>query len=107
MSMVIELARFSVKPGAEETFLAERPAMVAALRQRFPGCLAAFLTREEDGSWLDVLVWRSRADAEESAAQIGTVPEVASWLAHIAEPGGLRHVEVRDYWVSDELRGPA
>jgi hypothetical protein len=103
MSMVIELARFTINAGAEDALLAGRPAMIAALRARFPGCLAAFLNREEDGGWLDILVWRSRADAEESAAQIGTIPEAAAWLAHIAESGGLRHVEVRDSWVADEL----
>lgn len=103
MSMVIELARFTVQPGAEDTLLAERPAMITALRQRFPGCLAAFLTREEDGGWLDIIVWRSRADAEESAEQISTVPEAAVWFRHIAESGGLRHVEIRDSWVAGDL----
>jgi antibiotic biosynthesis monooxygenase len=103
MSMTIELARFTIKPDAEATLLAERPAMVAALLQRFPACLAAFLTREDDGSWLDVIVWRTRAEAEEAAAQISTVPEAADWFRHIAESGGLRHVEVRDAWVSDAL----
>lgn len=103
MSMVIELARFTINPGAEDTLLAERPAMITALRQRFPACLAAFLTREDDGSWLDVLVWRTRADAEEAAEQINTVPEASSWFRHIAESGGLRHVEVRDSWVADDL----
>lgn len=102
MSMVIELARFTVNPDAEDALVAERPAMIAALRARFPGCLAAFLTREEDG-WLDILVWRSRADAEESAAQITSIPEAAAWLAHIAENGGLRHVEVRDSFVAADL----
>jgi hypothetical protein len=103
MTMAIELARFTVKPEAEDALLAERPAMITALKERFPGCLAAFLTREEDGSWLDILVWRTRAEAEESAAQIDTVPEAVSWFRHIAESGGLRHVEVRDSWVADAL----
>lgn len=101
--MAIELARFTIKPDAETALLAERPAMITALRQRFPACLAAFLTREEDGSWLDVLVWRTRAEAEESAAQIATVPEAVAWFRHIGESGGLRHVEVRDSWVSEDL----
>ncbi|MFI7672601.1 antibiotic biosynthesis monooxygenase [Actinophytocola sp. NPDC049390] len=105
MTMAIELARFTVKPGTEDTLLAERPAMITALRQRFPGCVAAFLTREEDGSWLDILVWRTRAEADEAAARIDTVPEAVSWFRHIAESGGLRHVEVRDSWIADTLVG--
>ena len=107
MTMAIELARFTIKADAEAALVAERPAMITALRQRFPACLAAFLTREDDGSWLDILVWRTRAEAEEAAAQITTVPEAAAWFRHIAESGGLRHVEVRDSWVSGDLGGSA
>lgn len=33
------------------------------------------ITREEDGSWLDVLVWRTRAEAEESALPGGSALE--------------------------------
>ncbi|OLF12549.1 hypothetical protein BU204_29020 [Actinophytocola xanthii] len=97
--MVIELARFTVHPGAEEKLLAERPAMIEALRRRFPACLAAFLTQEEDGSWLDVLVWRGHAEAEEAARLVNTVPECREWFRHIEESGGLRHVVVKDSWV--------
>lgn len=96
--MVIELAAFRVVAGAEERLVAERPAMLAALRSRFPGCLAAYLTRQDDGSFLDVIVWRDRAAAEESARLVRTVPECAAWFAHIASSGGLRHVEVVDAW---------
>ena len=96
--MVMEFARFTVREGAEAQMIADRPAMLAALRARFPACLAAYLTREEDGAWLDVILWRTRADADESAREIMTVPECAAWFAHIAESGGLRHAEVLDAW---------
>lgn len=96
--MTIELARFTVHEGAEARLVAERPAMVEALRRRFPGCLAAYLTREDDGSWLDVVLWRSRAEAEEAARLVDTVPECVAWFRHISESGGLRHVDVVDAW---------
>src|SRR5262245_49910694 len=70
VSMAMELARFTVLDGSEGQLLAERPAMVEALHQRFPGCMAAYLTKEDDGSWLDVLVWSSRAEAEDAAQMI-------------------------------------
>jgi hypothetical protein len=98
MAISIELASFTVNEDAVDQLVADRPAMVAALRQRFPGCLGAYLAREEDGSWLDVLFWRSRADADESASLIGSIPECAAWLQHIATFGGLRHLEVADAW---------
>jgi quinol monooxygenase YgiN len=94
----LELARFTVRPGAEQALLAGRPAMVAALRARFPGCLAAYLTREDDGGYLDVIVWRDRTAAEEAARLVTTVPEVAAWFAHIATSGGLRHADILDAW---------
>ncbi|MEU4236607.1 hypothetical protein [Actinoplanes sp. NPDC026619] len=94
MTTTVEFARFTVRAGAEAKLVADRPAMLAALRARFPACL----TREDDGTWVDVPVWRSRAEAEEAAAQINTVPECAAWFEHIAESGGLRHGEVLDAW---------
>lgn len=67
MAMTIELASFTVGDEAAAQLVTQRPATVQALRERFPGCLAAYLTREDDGSWLDVVLWRSRAEAEEAA----------------------------------------
>ncbi|MCC5576100.1 antibiotic biosynthesis monooxygenase [Microtetraspora sp. AC03309] len=99
--MTIELARFRVHEGAEDRLTAERPAMVAALHRRFPGCLAAYLTKGNDGEWLDVVLWRSRAEAEQAAREVNSVPECAAWFRHIAESGGLRHVEVVAAWTSE------
>jgi hypothetical protein len=94
MTLTLELAAFTVRDGAEPALLAERPEMLAALRRAFPGALAAWLTKEDDGSWLDVIVWRSREEAEEAARGIDQVPEARRWLRHIAESQGARHVEV-------------
>jgi quinol monooxygenase YgiN len=100
MTMTMEFARFTVREGAEDRLVADRPAMVAALRERFPGCLAAYLTREEDGSWTDVIVWRSREDAEQSARLITSIPAVAAWLDHIEAMKGFNHTDVLDAWQS-------
>ncbi|WP_425086278.1 antibiotic biosynthesis monooxygenase [Streptomyces hainanensis] len=98
-SNVIELARFRILDGAERLLVSERPRMIEALHRRFPGCLGAYLTKEDDGSWLDVIVWRSREEADEAARMITTIPECAAWFGHISESGGIRHVEVVDAWV--------
>jgi hypothetical protein len=90
----LELARFTVREGEEAALLAERPAMVRALRHAFPAARAAWLTREDDGSWLDVVLWSSREAAEEAAQRVAELPEARSWFRHIAESRGLRHVEV-------------
>jgi hypothetical protein len=94
MTLTLELAAFTVREGAEPALLAERPEMLAALRQAFPAVLAAWLTRQDDDSWLDVVLWRSRQEAEDAARRIDQVPEATRWFRHIAESKGLRHVEV-------------
>ena len=70
----LEIATFTVRRGDEDALLRERPEMVAALKRAFPGVLAAWLTREDDGTWLDVILWRSREEAEEAAREIDQVP---------------------------------
>lgn len=98
MTMTIELARFGIHEGAEAALVSEHQAMMDALRERFPGCLAAYLTRQDDGDWLHVLVWRDRAEAERAAQVMAEIPACAAWLRHIAEPGGLHHAEIVDAW---------
>jgi hypothetical protein len=68
--------------------------MVRALRGAFPDALAAWLTRQGDGSWLDVILWQSRDAAEDAARRIDEVAEARSWFRHIAVSHGIRHVEV-------------
>ena len=99
MALTFELAQFVVRDGEEEALVAERPAMLRALRQAFPAALAAWLTRQDDGSWLDVILWESREAAEEAARRIEEVAEARSWFRHIAESHGVRHAEV----VQEEL----
>jgi hypothetical protein len=94
MTLTLELAAFTVREGAEPDLLAERPGMLAALRHAFPAALAAWLTKQDDGSWLDVILWRSREEAEEAPRSIDQVAEAKAWFRHIAESMGLRHVEV-------------
>ena len=94
MTLTLELAAFTIRNGAEPALLAERPGMLTALQQTFPGALAAWLTRQDDGSWLDIVLWRSREEAEDAARRIHDVPEAEHWFRHIAESKGQRHVEV-------------
>jgi hypothetical protein len=94
MPTTFELASFRVDPENEAALLEERPAMVRALRREFPAALGAWLTRQDDGSWMDIVLWRSRDEAEDAARRIGEVPEARAWFRHIAESHGIRHVEV-------------
>ena len=92
----LELARIRVADGAESDFLAERPAMVAALRDRFPGVRAAYLGRLEDSLWIDVVVWDTRQQAEAAAKDVFDHPEIAGWFRHIEEVIAMEHAEVAE-----------
>jgi hypothetical protein len=91
-----ELAAFTIRDGAEAMLLAERPAMIEALQKAFPGLLAAWLAKCDDGSWLDVILWRTRAEAQTAAEHVNDVPEAKAWFRHIAESHGPRHANVAD-----------
>ena len=101
MPLTFELAEFTVAAEDEPALLAGRAEMVEGLRRAFPGALAAWLTPQDDGSWLDVVLWRSREEAEDAAARIEEVPEARAWFRHIAESRGLRHVDVVDHRLFD------
>jgi hypothetical protein len=94
MSLVFEHAAFTVREGHEQALLDERPAMIAAMRHAFPGLVSSWLTRRDDGSWLDMILWRSREDAENSAAHVTEIPEAAAWFTHISQSHGIEHLPV-------------
>jgi hypothetical protein len=94
MALTFELATFTVREGEADSLVAERPQMIAALGRAFPGLLGAWLARRDDGSWVDVILWRSREDAEHAARHVNDVPEAKAWFRHIAESHGLQHLDV-------------
>ena len=105
--LTFEFASFTVRPEDEPALLAERPEMIAALRRAFPAALAAWLCQRDDGTWLDVVLWRTRAEAEEAARRIDEVPEARRWFRLVAESHGLQHLPVaheRLFGLSDSGR---
>jgi hypothetical protein len=94
MALTLELATFTVRDGAQASLVAERPAMIAALREAFPGLLASWLAQRDDGGWIDVILWQSREEAEHAAKHVDRVPAAKAWFRHVAESHGLQHVEV-------------
>ena len=94
MTLTLELARFTVREGTEEELLAERQAMIEALAAAFPGVLAAWLGKGDDGSWVDVILWETSEQAEHSAAHVLEAGEVSAWFRHIAASQGLEHVRI-------------
>lgn len=94
MQEALEIARFTVKPDAEEQLLAEREQVIAHLRRHFPGLVDAQLVKLDNGEYLDLVRWASHEQALRAAAGAMEVPEIAAWFAHIAEVRGMEHAEV-------------
>ena len=94
MPPVFEHAAFTVHDGHEQALLDERPVMIAALRRAFPGLVSSWLTRRNDGTWLDVVLWRSLEEAEYSARHVTEVPEAVAWFGHISESHGIEHLAI-------------
>jgi hypothetical protein len=94
VALTFELATFTAREGEEASLVAERPQMIAALGRAFPGLLGAWLAKRDDGSWVDVILWQSREEAEQAAEGVDGVPAAKAWFRHIAESHGLQHVEV-------------
>ena len=57
--------------------IAERAEMLRALRRAFPAVRAAWLTKQDDGSWLDVVLWRGLEEARDAADRVGSGPKRA------------------------------
>ncbi len=91
MAEVYEVVRSRVRAGREEEMLALRPAMIAAVRSRFPDLLDARLVRMDDGTWLDVVRWRSREAAEQAAAAFAEVPEARQMSELVEEIVSFEH----------------
>jgi hypothetical protein len=94
MSEALEVVRFTVATEDRAAFLRDRPAAIAALRERFAGLLDATLAELDDGTWIDVLRWRSREEAIEAAQHFRSVPAAAAWASRIAEVREMVHGEV-------------
>lgn len=84
-----------MREGHQQALLAERKAVITALGRAFSGLLSAWLSQRDDGSWLDVILWRSREQAEHPTAHATEVPEAAAWFTHIDQSRGIEHSRLR------------
>ena len=93
MPRALELARFTVKPENVDALFAARPAMVAALRT-FPGFIDINLGRLDETTFVDVVLWESREQAEAAAAQAPNHPGLARIFSLIDQTLAFEHADV-------------
>ena len=91
---VFELARFTVDPANIEKLLAGRDQMIAAIRETFPGLIAASLARLDERAWIDVWQWESLEAAKAGAEGAPSVPEAAAMFGLIDEVLAMEHAEI-------------
>lgn len=81
----VEIVQFRLRPGVDEhTFLAAAADTQAAIA-RLPGFLTRELLKGDDGLWIDVVHWRSKAEALAAAEAFASMPEVAPFGAMLDE----------------------
>ena len=66
-----------------EDFLASTDAMLDTIRRHFDGLLHFQRAKLEDGSYVDLVLWRSLEDAQRAAAGVMEIPELAKCFASI------------------------
>jgi hypothetical protein len=84
-TITAEIVHFTVKPGEATGLIDKRSAMIEAVRAAHPALLDAQLINLGDDQFMDVVRWRTRAEAEVAAADFGNIPAAGAWAAHIAE----------------------
>lgn len=94
MARVMEIVQIRVKPESVEALLSTRDAAIAAIRE-LPGFVSAHLAQLEVERWVDVVLWRTRADALAAAEHAPGIPEIARHFEHIAEVAAMEHAEIR------------
>lgn len=83
MPHTMELVTFKVFEDAEPGFIADN-ARINDWLKRQPGFLARHLARKSDGSWIDVVLWESEAEAKAAAVRM---------LAEMGESEAMRAID--------------
>src|SRR5918994_1302482 len=85
MSEFYEVVHAKVRDGAEDEMLKRRPVLEAVVREKLQGLLDIRLVRLDDGTYLDVLRWGSRAAADAAIDQFAAIPEAGEIHGFLAE----------------------
>ena len=88
MNTTIEIVEFRLGRGNGAAFVAANQPLNDWLRAQ-PGFVSRQLAERDDGSYIDVLVWVSRADAEAAAGKVMAVFGEADAMTRI-DPESVR-----------------
>jgi hypothetical protein len=99
-NVVVEWAPFTVKEGVEDAdLLAASEALQSEFLSHQPGFVGRELLKGQNGQWVDLAVWRSKADAERAVANAATSPVCHRYFQlmvdadHADTGAGVLHLE--------------
>lgn len=74
MKPIVDVFKAEIDQSDVDQLLAARRTAIPALTKLVPGLLRADLVQLDDGSWLDILVWRDEASAAAAMACSADIP---------------------------------
>jgi hypothetical protein len=75
---VLRLDRFTIDPADTGEMLARHAALVATVKDAFPGLIEVQLAKVDDQTWLDVWRWDLLASARAAGAAAASIYEAAA-----------------------------
>ena len=75
---VLRLDRFTIDPADTGELLARHAALVAAVKDAFPGLIDVELAKIDDQTWIDVWRWDSLASAQAAVASAPAIPQAGA-----------------------------
>jgi hypothetical protein len=90
----LELVRFTLHDAHAEDFLSATESMVDTVRRHFDGLEHFSRARLEDGSYVDLVIWRSMEHARTAAAGVMQIPELAKLFGAIDRVVEMTHGEL-------------
>lgn len=79
---ITEIVHIRPKPESINRLKEIRPAIIKSYQARYPN-VKAELYEVDDGTWVDIWTWSSRAEADEALADTSISPEFGEWQTHV------------------------
>jgi hypothetical protein len=75
---VLRLDQFTIDPADTGEMLTRHAALVAAVKDAFPGLIEVQLAKVDDQRWIDVWRWDSLASAQAAVAGAPAIPQAGA-----------------------------
>ena len=78
---IVEIGIFKVIAGTTDAQVLSASAELGAKLREMPGFIDRELSKSADGEWLDILHWRTMAEAQTAGEQVMTWPCATAFMA--------------------------